>query len=215
MRNAKVLGSLALGLSLLASSAALAQDAEIYTANANGFGGSVEVSIRVRDGAMVDVSASGDAETDGIGSKAIAELPAAILAAQSFEVDGVSGATVTSEGVRQAAMKCMIEAGLYAAPETEAVMHIEGAQYYTEAANGFFGAVEVSIGVMDGAIVDVIASGASETEGIGSKAIESLPALMLDAQTWDVHGVSGATLSSRAVKNAAKKAMISAGLIEE
>ena len=208
MRKAAVI-VLALGLALTC-----AASAQTYTANANGFGGVVSVSLTIEEGIIVDAQVTGDAETDGIGAKAVQEMPAQILAAQTWEVEGVSGATVSSTAIRQAAQDCLIQAGLEEAPQQAEVVQVEGAQYYTERANGFLGPVEVSIGVKDGKIVDVQAIGESETQGIGSQAIEELPARILEAQTWDVDGISGASLTSRAVKNAAQKAMAAAGLDE-
>lgn len=209
MRKAAVI---ALLLGLVPACMASAASAETFTAKANGFGGEVSVSLTIENGKIVDAQVTGAAETDGIGSKAVQEMPAQILEAQTWEVDGVSGATVTSTAVRQAVRDCLIQAGLVEADQQEEAAHVEGATYYTELANGFLGAVEVSIGVKDGKIVDVQAKGEAETQGIGSQALEELPGRMLEAQTWDVDGVSGASLTSRAVKNAAQKAMNAAGL---
>ena len=74
-----------------------------YSASAAGFGGEVTVTITVTDGVLTDVQAQGAAETDGVGSRAIEQLPAAILSAGRPDVDGVSGATVSSTAVRSAA----------------------------------------------------------------------------------------------------------------
>ena len=41
-------------------------------------------------------------ETDGIGTKAIEDLPAAIVSANSTEVDNVASATITSEAIKEA-----------------------------------------------------------------------------------------------------------------
>ena len=89
-----------------------APKAEEYTATAAGFGGEVSVTITVQDGALTAVTAKGDSETNGIGSNAIEKLPAAILEAGTFEVDGISGATVSSNAVKLAAKNAMIQAGL-------------------------------------------------------------------------------------------------------
>ena len=212
MRKAAVI---ALVLGLVPACVASAVSAESYTASVNGFGGEISVTLTIEDGTITDAQVTGAAETDGIGSKAVEQMPAQILEAQTWEVDGVSGATVSSTAIREAAKDCLIQAGLVEAPEEEEMVRVEGAEYYTELANGFLGAVEVSIGVKDGKIVDVQAKGELETEGIGSKALEEIPAQILEAQTWEVDGVSSASLTSRAVKNAAKKAMIAAGLEEE
>lgn len=219
MNRAKVLGAAALCAALCAASGSGMSEvdgAAYFTEKADGFGGEVTVIMGVKDGVIVEVTAEGPAETDGIGSRALEELPGRMLEGQTWEVDGVSGATYTSKGVCQAAKQCMTAAGLIEEEQTqEEIVRVDGAEYYTAAANGFMGEVDVIIGVKDGKLVDVIARGDQETKGIGTTALEQLPEKMLKAQSWEVDGVSGATLTSRAVKNAAKLAMIDAGLIDE
>ncbi|MDD3982188.1 MAG: FMN-binding protein [Spirochaetales bacterium] len=63
-----------------------------YTASGQGFGGAVDVSVTVDANKITAVSAKGDNETEGIGSMAIEELPAKIVAANG-KVDVVAGAT--------------------------------------------------------------------------------------------------------------------------
>jgi uncharacterized protein with FMN-binding domain len=72
------------------------------TATAKGFGGDVTVTVVVDGDDIVSVEAVGDSETNGIGSNAIEQLPAKIAEADSTEVDGVSGATVTSNAIKEA-----------------------------------------------------------------------------------------------------------------
>lgn len=72
------------------------------TATAKGFGGDVTVTVVVDGDDIVSVEAVGSSETNGIGSNAIEQLPAKIVEADSTEVDGVSGATVTSNAIKEA-----------------------------------------------------------------------------------------------------------------
>lgn len=72
------------------------------TGTAKGFGGDVTVTVVVDGDDIVSVEAVGGSETNGIGSNAIEQLPAKIVEADSTEVDGVSGATVTSNAIKEA-----------------------------------------------------------------------------------------------------------------
>lgn len=72
---------------------------EKLTGKAQGFGGEVTVEVTVDGDKIVEVTAKGDSETEGIGSKAIEELPGKIKEANSADVEGVSGATVTSNAI--------------------------------------------------------------------------------------------------------------------
>ena len=83
---------------------------------------------------------------------------------------------------------------------------------FTGKAKGLGGDVTVTITLKDSKITNVKAEGKSETEGIGSKAIDTLPGEMVDGNTINVEGVSGATVTSNAIKEAAKSAIESAGL---
>lgn len=75
-----------------------------YTASAFGFGGLVEVKITIdKNGEISKVKITGDYETNGIGSRAVENMPERILEAQSAEVDVVTGASLTSKAIIDAA----------------------------------------------------------------------------------------------------------------
>ena len=80
----------------------------------------------------------------------------------------------------------------------------------TGTANGFGGEVSVTV-TMDGSkIADVVATGSSETQGIGSNAIEQLPAKIVEANSTEVDAIAGATITSKAIKEAVNSALESA-----
>jgi fumarate reductase flavoprotein subunit len=81
------------------------------SASANGYGGPISVTVTVENGKIVSVEADGPAETQGIGSRAVANLPGAIVAANSVNVDGVSGATVSSQALLKAAQEAYSKIG--------------------------------------------------------------------------------------------------------
>ncbi len=71
-----------------------------YEGSAKGIGGDVPVTVTVSGGKITDVTVGENSETQGIGSKAIEQLPALIVAANGTEgVDAVSGASVTSKAI--------------------------------------------------------------------------------------------------------------------
>lgn len=86
------------------------------------------------------------------------------------------------------------------------------AEEATGTSKGFGGDVTVTVTLTDGVITEVKAEGANETEGIGSKAIESLPAAMVAGNTWNVDALSGATLTSNGLIEATKAALTAAGV---
>lgn len=76
---------------------------------AQGYGGEVKVIVQVNGDDIVSVKAVGEKETQGVGSNAIDQLPAKIEEADSTDVDGVSGATVTSNAIKEAVDKALDE----------------------------------------------------------------------------------------------------------
>ena len=68
----------------------------------NGMGGDVYVKVTMDGGKIAKVEVVEQHETVGIGDKAIAALPDAIVKAGSTEVDNVSGATITSNAIKAA-----------------------------------------------------------------------------------------------------------------
>ena len=98
-----------------AKSASTSSDAGVsgdFTGTAKGFGGDVSVTLTLTDGAITGCTAEGKEETQGVGSEAIAKMPGAIAESGSIAVDGVSGATITSTAIKEAAAAALTAAGL-------------------------------------------------------------------------------------------------------
>ena len=98
-----------------AKSASTSSDAGVsgdFTATAKGFGGDVSVTLTLTDGVITGCTAEGKDETEGVGSQAIAKMPGEIAESGSIAVDGVSGATVTSTAIKEAAAAALTAAGL-------------------------------------------------------------------------------------------------------
>ena len=98
-----------------AKSASTSSDAGVsgdFTGTAKGFGGDVSVTLTLTDGAITGCTAEGKDETEGVGSQAIAKMPGEIAESGSIAVDGVSGATVTSTAIKEAAAAALTAAGL-------------------------------------------------------------------------------------------------------
>jgi len=77
-------------------------ETKTLTGKAKGYGGDVTVTVTVDGDDITDVKAVGNDETEGVGSNAIDQLPDLIAEADSTDVDGVSGATMTSNAIKEA-----------------------------------------------------------------------------------------------------------------
>ena len=73
------------------------------TGTGKGFGGDIVATLTVEaDGTVSDCKLEGASETESIGGAALEVLAKQVVAANSAEIDGVSGATLTTNGVKDA-----------------------------------------------------------------------------------------------------------------
>ena len=93
-----------------ASTAEAIYTAGTYTATAEGCLSDVTVTVTVSDKAITDVRVDASGETAELGGKAAEELPSEIIRSQSTDVDGYTGATLTSDAIKQAAADCIAQA---------------------------------------------------------------------------------------------------------
>ena len=123
-----------------ASAGAAAYVPGTYTATAKGLESDVTATLTFDETSITDVVFDVSGETQGIGTETGEPLAAAILEAQSAEVDVVAGASITSGAALEAAADCIAQASGSAAGEaveaaTEAVEAVaEAAEAVTEAA---------------------------------------------------------------------------------
>ncbi|MBR2718932.1 MAG: FMN-binding protein [Clostridia bacterium] len=82
-----------------------------------------------------------------------------------------------------------------------------GAEQRTGQAQGYGGPLKVLVTMEKGSITNVEVTEHNETQGIGTRAIEAMPAAMISSRTWDVDIVAGATVTSNALKEAVRSAM--------
>ncbi|MBQ3155781.1 MAG: FMN-binding protein [Clostridia bacterium] len=76
--------------------------ADQHTGTAEGYGGPLTVAVTMNGTDITKVQITQHTETEGVGTRAIDALPAAIEKADSIDVDSVSGATVTSNAIKEA-----------------------------------------------------------------------------------------------------------------
>ena len=186
----------------------------VYTASANGFGGVVDVTVTIGDkGGITDVTAVGPDETPDVGGAAIPTLVSQILQRQSADVDVVSGATFTSNAVREAAAAALAQASgeTGAARPTPEGDNLFIPGTYVGVSKGFGGDVEVTVTVSENAIESIAIGGEHETENIGTFAVEMLGERILSAQSPKVDVLTGATVTSNAILRALNDALTQAG----
>ena len=218
---------LVLAMALSCSCVALAE-ANTYEATEKGFAGDVTVTLTIEDGVLTDVSVVGEAETPEVGGSAIELMPGRMVAANSVDVDGVSGATFTSTAILTAA-KAALEASGVTLESVEPVaieQHMTPGTYYGEAYGKWkkgdsegarFGSpkeispTRVAVTVDETSILSVVVESSDDTPGFIEDCMTILPESIVANQSIGVDVISGATLTSQAVLTATRQALEEAG----
>ena len=193
-----------------------------YQGSGTGFGGTITVQVTVSDGKItaVDIlSASGEtgsyfASAQGVVSK--------VLSSQSPNVDAVSGATYSSNGIIQAVQNALSQAGnsdsaTPAATPTPtpkpakkpkkdtSVSYKDGV--YEGQAEGFDGTVTVKVTIKNGKIKK-ISNTNTDTPEFFNKAWKTIKSNVISRQsTSEIDTVSGATFSSHGILGALSQAL--------
>ncbi|NLD51914.1 MAG: FMN-binding protein [Clostridiales bacterium] len=106
--------SLTIALCLLFALGAMAETT-VVEGQGQGFGGAVKVQVTLEDGKITKVEVLEHAETNGIGTPGLEQMPGRIVEAGSADVDIVTGATLTSNAIKDA-----VKAALAATQPAEA-----------------------------------------------------------------------------------------------
>lgn len=188
------------------STGAYAYTPGTYTAAIAGQNGPVKVEVTTSADKILSVKIVDQKETEGIGSKAVAALPAEIVKAQSADVQGIAGASVSSAAIKKAVQECLNQAqGKKAAPLALKNGTFEGKAY------GNNGWLTVEVTIKDNKITDIKTPGQRETKYLGDIAIREIGKDVLQYQTLNVDNIAGATVTSTALKTAIAQAIEKAG----
>lgn len=204
-----------------------------YTGSGTGFGGQITVQVTVAGGkitAVNIVSASG--ETGSYLSKAQGVI-SKILLAQNPNVDAVSGATYSSNGIISAVQNALSQAGKSSSDTGDSSEEEEklsekqmkrnlsqvlagidqGAAdgyedgTYSGSSQGFNGMVTVTVTIADGKITQITSSN-KDTPRYFQKAWEGIqPRILANQSLQGVDAVSGATYSSAGIIGAVNEAL--------
>ena len=188
------------------STGAYAYTPGTYTAAIAGQNGPVKVEVTTSADKILSVKIVDQKETEGIGSKAVAALPAEIVKAQSADVQGIAGASVSSAAIKKAVQECLNQAQRKkAAPLALKNGTFEGKAY------GNNGWLTVEVTIKDNKITDIKTPGQRETKYLGDTAIREIGKDVLQYQTLNVDNIAGATVTSTALKTAIAQAIEKAG----
>lgn len=183
-----------------------------YTGEANGYGGKVSVTITVDASSITDVTIEGADETPTIGGAALEELAGQLKEAQSWEIDGVTGATMTSTAVKTATQSALNQA-MGKEDSSEKAALTDGVYSVKSTGYSWTGMISADVTIKDSKIesITITEEHESDTAEIGQTAFDLLIPRLIDSQSLAVDSISGATATSNGIKSCVSEAITMAG----
>lgn len=192
---------------VISATACSSTNEEVFNASANGFGGDVSVEVTFKGEDITKVVVTAPNETEGVGTRAVDELPALIVEADSIEVDSVAGATITSDAIKSAVRKAIaLKNG-----ETDEVVTLPAGSY-EGSTESMWGPLTVKVELSETGIESIEVTSHSDTGLISDAAIAEVPARIVEHQSLNVDVATGATVTSNAIKAAVKDALSTASV---
>jgi len=211
----KKIVSLLLALCLAFGGIALAEGAAFtpgtYEGTGKGYSETdpVTVKVTVDENAITAVEIEGEGEVP-FGQPAFETYVSALIGRSDADIDAVAGATMTRDGVREAVEKALAAArGEEIATDDADVAFTAGE--YTATADGYNGPVTVKVTYSADRLEAISVEASAETDHVGTVAFDIMIPEMLEAGGSGVDGVSGATFSARALRNAVNDTAEQAG----
>ena len=195
-----------------------------YEGTADGYGGPITVRITIKDGKLTDIVIVSHSETPEYFDKANAVINE-ILKSGSVNVDAVSGATITSNAIKKAVSEALQKAGfkkqIDSSQANNNIQDIKDVSTdslndgeYEGTAVGYGGSLTVRVTINGGNITNIIVLSHQETPEYYKKASVVINRI-LSSGNVNVDGVSGATVSSNAIKKAVANAIRKAGFKQQ
>ncbi|MBG9982173.1 FMN-binding protein [Aerococcaceae bacterium DSM 111020] len=186
----------------------------VLEGTAEGHNGPIKVEVSVEDDKITDVKVIDHEESDGYSDKALEDIPAAIVKENGTDVEVVSGATKTSEGIINAVEDALAaddkaEKDSTAAGATtldDATVEVDGDKVTVEI-EGHNGPLTIAVTFDGDDIKDVEIVEHEESKGYSDKAIKDIPKAIVDKNSADVEVISGASVTSQAIIDAVELAI--------
>lgn len=183
---------------------------KIFEGKAQGFGGEISAKVTFKNDKITKVEILGPKETEGIGSKAVAELPQNIVDANGTNIDKITGATISSDAIISAVNKAI---KLKNGETSTAISYKAGT--YQAVAKGFKDDIKVEVEFNEKSMTSIRVVEQKETYGIGqgmdTSPVNALPQQILDLQGLGLDTITGATVTSNAILSAVGDAASQAG----
>ncbi len=183
-----------------------------YSADALNVESTITATVTVKGHKISAVSVKDNGNTYAQYTSPYTVVPKRIVDAQSTDVDGVTGATYSSDAVKKAVDLALAQArGEKPVPAKNAALGFTPGTY-TGSGKGYGGQVQARVTFSETGITDIRVGQQRETAHVGDVAFQTLPARIIAANGLGVDAVTGATMSSFGLKEAVLDAADQAGV---
>jgi uncharacterized protein with FMN-binding domain len=176
----------------------------VYTGKADGYKENLNVKVTIKDNKIIKIDLGDNNETPRYFSKVWPLIPDQMIAKQSADVDAVSGATRSTNGIMNAVKDALRNSKLALSAPAEAP-YKDGS--YEGEANGLRGPVKVNVTVKDNKILKVDMISNVDDKDWFDKAWPTIPEKIVETNNANVDVVSGATYSSKGIIGAVNDAL--------
>lgn len=202
----------------------------VYKGSATGFSGPVTVAVTIMDKKIISIDILSSTDDEAFFNRAKAVIDR-IIASQSFDVDVVSGATYSSNGIIGAVKNALTgekDNGVTGKSKQESTSESESDSSLAEIAavqdasaykdgtyygtgKGFAGTMKVKVDISGGKIASISIVSTKDGDSY-VKSASSLLDTIVEKQSTNVDTVSGATFSSRGIIAAVRSALSQAAV---
>ena len=191
-----------------------------YKGSGTGFAGTVSVSVEIKDKSIVAINILSTQDDEAFFNRAKGVIDK-IIAGQTLDVDVVSGATYSSNGIISAVKNALTGEQDTSTPATTASSSNQSSPsietvddsnqtwkdgIYYGSGTGFNGEVQVEVVIADGKISNISVVSHNDDSSFMSQAQGLIPNI-ISSQSTNVDAVSGATYSSRGIIDAVRAAL--------
>lgn len=191
-----------------------------YKGSGTGFAGTVSVSVEIKDKSIVAINILSTQDDEAFFNRAKGVIDK-IIAGQTLDVDVVSGATYSSNGIISAVKNALTGEQDTSTPATTASSSSQSSPsietvdnsnqtwrdgIYYGSGTGFNGEVQVEVVIADGKISNISVVSHNDDSSFMSQAQGLIPNI-ISSQSTNVDAVSGATYSSRGIIDAVRAAL--------
>lgn len=207
-----------------------------YTGTSKGFGGNINVNVTIKNNKIQNIEVVSHSETPEYYEKG-RTIISSILKENSVDIDAVSGATFTSNGIKNAVSDALRKAGFSMQSNNDnldkatttnktstisnplnykiinTVDTIDAKQYslkngeFIGHAIGFGGPIRVKVIIKDGKLIDVLILSHQDNNTLFNKASSVIIKILNEQSTVGIDTVTGATYSSKGIISAINAAV--------